>query len=214
MNKSLNPRFNRFLPFGLMALAAAVLLAPAAAFATPYVVTLTQQGSDVVATGSGAFDLAGLTHFGSSTSVTSIVPDLGYMSTGSLSAVNIDSYTGFTGPTNFGSGIGTPATTGSGDYVGIIGNSSYYSVPLLFVPTGYVSGDAWLGTATYDGASFASLGVIPGIYVWTWGTGADQSFTLDIVSPTAVPEPAALGVFGFGVLLVGAFVGLRRRTTA
>lgn len=28
----------------------------------------------------------------------------------------------------------------------------------------------------------------------------------------AVPEPAALGVFGFGALLVGAFVGLRQRT--
>lgn len=26
-----------------------------------------------------------------------------------------------------------------------------------------------------------------------------------------VPEPAALGMFGFGVLLAGAFVGLRRR---
>jgi len=25
-----------------------------------------------------------------------------------------------------------------------------------------------------------------------------------------VPEPAALGMFGFGVLLIGAFVGLRQ----
>ncbi|MGH8117063.1 MAG: PEP-CTERM sorting domain-containing protein [Rhodanobacteraceae bacterium] len=50
---------------------------------------------------------------------------------------------------------------------------------------------------------------MPGTYTWTWGTGADQSFTLDIVN--AVPEPAALGMFGFGVLLIGAFVGLRRR---
>jgi hypothetical protein len=28
---------------------------------------------------------------------------------------------------------------------------------------------------------------------------------------TGVPEPAALGMFGFGVLLIGAFAGLRRR---
>lgn len=29
--------------------------------------------------------------------------------------------------------------------------------------------------------------------------------------PTGVPEPKALGIFGFGVLLIGVFVGLRRR---
>jgi hypothetical protein len=28
---------------------------------------------------------------------------------------------------------------------------------------------------------------------------------------TSVPEPAALGIFGLGVLLIGVFVGLRRR---
>lgn len=31
------------------------------------------------------------------------------------------------------------------------------------------------------------------------------------VKPTAVPEPAALGMFGLGLLLIGTFLGLRRR---
>lgn len=31
------------------------------------------------------------------------------------------------------------------------------------------------------------------------------------VKPTAVPEPEALGMFGLGVLLIGTFLGLRRR---
>ena len=31
------------------------------------------------------------------------------------------------------------------------------------------------------------------------------------VKPTSVPEPAALGMFGLGLLLIGTFVGLRRR---
>jgi putative SOS response-associated peptidase YedK len=44
--------------------------------------------------------------------------------------------------------------------------------------SGYASDDA-LGTSTdtWDNATFASLGVTPGTYVWTWGTDADQSFT-------------------------------------
>lgn len=36
------------------------------------------------------------------------------------------------------------------------------------------------------------------------------SFTINTV--TSVPEPAVLGIFGLGVLMIGLFVGLRRRT--
>ena len=48
-------------------------------------------------------------------------------------------------------------------------------------------------------------------YVWIWGTGAEQRFTLVIGGAVTVPEPATLGMYGFGVLLIGAFVRLRRR---
>lgn len=41
-------------------------------------------------------------------------------------------------------------------------------------------------------------------------TGFDN-VTLGANGPTPVPEPAALGVFGLGVLLLGLFAGLRRR---
>ena len=34
--------------------------------------------------------------------------------------------------------------------------------------------------ATYSGKTLATLGVTPGTYVWTWGTGANQNFTLQI----------------------------------
>jgi hypothetical protein len=33
---------------------------------------------------------------------------------------------------------------------------------------------------TFNSATFGSLGVIPGTYTWTWGTGANQNFTLQI----------------------------------
>jgi hypothetical protein len=41
-------------------------------------------------------------------------------------------------------------------------------------------------------------------------TGFDN-VTLGVNAPNPVPEPAALGVFGLGVLLLGLFAGLRRR---
>jgi hypothetical protein len=69
------------------------------------------------------------------------------------------------------------------------------------LPQGYVSGDPLSDSATYTGATFASLGVTPGTYVWTWGSGADaDNFTLQI-GPTAAPEPSSL------LLLAGALTG-------
>jgi hypothetical protein len=57
----------------------------------------------------------------------------------------------------------------------------------IIVPIGYVSGTALSDSATYSGTTLASLGVTPGTYVWTWGTGANQNFTLQI--RPAVPPP-------------------------
>jgi hypothetical protein len=73
----------------------------------------------------------------------------------------------------------------------------------LIVPIGYVSGSALSDTSTYDNATFNSLGVTPGTYVWTWGSGANaDSFTLNI-GAAVVPEPSSLLLLGaaFAVLL-------------
>lgn len=205
---------NRILPAGAALAAAIVLLAPCAARATPYVVKLVQRGSNVVATGSGAFDLSGLVNrdggpgpgYGT---YAAIQPSQGYLSVGLNPSWSVifDGYSGLAGPVAFGSGVGqTPETSNAGDPVTIFGN---FNGGFLFVPHGYVSDAALSSSATWDNASLASLGVTPGTYTWTWGTGADQSFTLDAFK--SVPEPAALGMFGFGTLLIGAFTGLRRR---
>ena len=65
--------------------------------------------------------------------------------------------------------------------VGIATTGIYAFV--LSVPRGYVSGTFLSGSATYSDASLATLGVTPGTYVWTWGTGANQNFTLQIKTP-------------------------------
>jgi len=80
--------------------------------------------------------------------------------------------------------------------------------PPLFVPQGYVSGTPLSDTATYNSATFGSLGVTPGTYVWTWGTGANQNFTLQIGS-VGVPDGGST-VSLLGCALLG-LAALRRR---
>jgi hypothetical protein len=135
--------------------------------------------------------------------VAAIVPNPALIFTASVGLVNIDVYHGLlTGPTNFGSGLGALADTGSGDFVGInvFGGN-------LFVPQGYVSGSALSDSMTFNNATFASLGATPGTYIWTWGAGLpNQNFTLII---GAVPDGGStVSLLGFALLSLAA---LRRK---
>jgi hypothetical protein len=155
--------------------------------ARAYTVRLDQLGANVVANGSGAFNLTGLTFFLPGIDFTArIRAGGGVIITGPPGGSgDVDIYTGFTGPTSFGSGFFFFPNTGSGDIVGIDAQSSFGG--LLAVPPGYVSGTALSDSMTFNNATLASLGVTPGTYVWTWGTGADQNFTLQI-GPAGVPD--------------------------
>ncbi len=172
-----------------------------------YVVDLTQAGSNVVATGSGAIDLTGLTFFDVLGGPASqISPAVGIILTGPAPFLG-DQYTGITGPASFGGGSTAFAGSGSGDEVGtFFGN--------LVVPKGYVSDSPLSDTATYDNQTFMSLGATPGTYKWTWGSGANQNFTL--VIGTVVPEPStwAMMLFGFAGLGFMGYQSAGRRRMA
>jgi len=78
-----------------------------------------------------------------------------------------------------------------GDLVGIQAASMVGGFPtLIFEPDGYLFGDPLSGTATWNGTNFGNLGVNPGTYVWTCGTGADQNFTLIIGGGAGGPDGA------------------------
>jgi len=127
-----------------------------------------------------------------------------------LSGGAVDVYFGsLSGPDNFGSGGVTFADNFSGPVVFINGRG----VPdVVGVPSGYTS-DSALGPSSdiFDNTNFAVLGITPGTYVWTWGSGADQSFTLEIEAPTATPLPAALPLFATGLGGLGLLSWRRKR---
>jgi len=185
----------------LLALATSLAAAAGPARAG-YIVTFSQVGPDVVASGSGSIDLDGLTFVTSGDTVPQVAPTFTTVATGA--AGGIDEYQGtISGPSGFGPGVITNATTGTGDLVGlqVLGSGSNF----VFVPTGYVSDAPLLDTATYAGHTFATLGLTPGVYVYSWGSGADaDTFTVNIV-----PEPASLVLLGTAAVL--GFVARRTR---
>jgi hypothetical protein len=151
--------------------------------AQAYRVTLKEVGSNVVANGSGPINLTGLNSDIQFLILDgTIIANIGLIITGPL-GVFAHGFSGITGPTSFGSGAFSLPNSGSGDMVGI---SGFFG--RLVVPQGYVSGDPLTDRMTFDNATFASLGVTPGTYVWTWGTGLpNQNFTL-IIGGAGVPD--------------------------
>jgi len=175
-----------------------------------YMVTLKQSGQNVVATGSGAFDLTGLTKKGGRSEAL-IQPYLGNIVTGSSNSC--DAYgTTITGPSNFGIGIEAGLVSiGIGDPVGMAFNGGHVNESFLLVPVGYVSGTALSSSATFNNLTLGSPDVTPGTYVWTWGDGADQSFTLQIGSlggPGVPDSGSTVSLLGCGLLGLAA---LRRK---
>lgn len=210
MNKRFHLSSKLFLSACVAVLAVLVLLAPIAQ-ATPYLVKLTQQGNKVVASGSGELDLTGLDGtigYAGATTGSAIEPNQGLLVTGPAASL-YSVYTGFSGPSSFGGGSFALGTAGTGytvDFDAVAGNQS------LAMSQGYISGTALTSGTTWNDASFSTLGLTPGKYEWKWGAGTgEQTFTLLIGNAVSAPEPAVLGMFGCGLLLIGAFVELRRR---
>ncbi len=170
-----------------------------------FVMTLTQVGGDVVLNGSGTLDVSALPVATDQNDYGLILPSIAGIIGGPAGIVNDVYRHGVSGPTNFGiNSFETNATTGSGDKVGIVG-----AFPVVVVPVGYISGSALAANDVFASATFASIGIIPGTYVWTWGSvtnGNADSFTLQ-VGP--IPEPASLGLICAGLL--GLRVARRKR---
>lgn len=166
---------------------------------------LTEVGPNVVLTGSGSFNVAGLTpKTGLASAGGFLMPNFPILQVGAFGA-QLDNYSVAAvpaGASTFGTYGIIPAGVETGDATAFSSDLNHAFGPhdwRFAVPAGYVSGTQLSGSATFTGTSFASLGITPGTYAWTWGSGA----TADSVTLTAaVPEPStyAMALAGLGVL--------------
>lgn len=192
---------------GWVAIATALHLGGSARAA--FVLNVTESGGDVVALGSGTLNVTDLSYQGQLSFFLQLDAANARAVLGSGAAVDI--YGGVTGPTSFGPGkaSGFNPDVSSGDIVGVWNGS------LLLVPIGYTSGTSLQTSNVWTNQTFASMGINPGTYAWTWGSGADaDSFTMVIGGSTAVPEPSGVVTLGAGALAFACRVRRRRTDVA
>jgi len=186
-------------------LAVAVLIAVCASpVRGAAIVNATEVGGNVVFAGGGTFDLTGLFFSGQAGQGATIDATFPFATFGANPAtfILIDNYNGMNSPGPIGPGgaVNPFADLGTGDRFGFFDT-------FLIVPTGYSSGSLLSASNTYFGMTFASLGITPGTYPWTWGSGPNaDSFTLNIVAP-AVPESGSTALSMFIALGALALLG-------
>lgn len=148
----------------------------ASAASSAFTVTVTQVGPNVVWSGTGSFDLTGLTLSGSILMGAGFNANLAIWAIGPQASSSV--YTGIDSgfPANFGNnGIGVSSTVGS--TFGIL-NTSVGNNRTLVVPLGYTSNTLISGSATYNNITIADF-LYTGSYVWTWNSGSN-SLTMNI----------------------------------
>jgi hypothetical protein len=168
------------------------------------VIDITQQGSNVVATGTGTVDTSDLTHVATGAGTAAV-----FGSSGTL-VINSGNFVAYTvsGPTSFGSVGGADASSSSGSVFGLFG-----SFQQMILPTGYISGSFISGTDQFNNTTIAGLDLTPGTYTYTFGTGQDaDSVVVNIGNVSAVPEPSTWAMLILGFMGIG-FMAYRRKNS-
>ena len=174
----------------------ALLVANPPQSAQALTVNMLEVGNDVVMSGSGSLNLAALSGpIADFSPGPFIYPTAGSFLIGGASGIDV--YFGdITFPSDFGTGAGV-----IGDGTG----APFGPVQLIFgfgqeiwVPSGYQSGAPLNASAIFQGETLASLGVTPGIYSWTWGSGADADDLTLHVEQSIPPVPGPLPLLGAG----------------
>tara|TARA_R110002111_G_scaffold225474_2_gene287154 strand:+ start:419 stop:991 length:573 start_codon:yes stop_codon:yes gene_type:complete len=183
----------------MKSLKAALFLLVALPVFSAVTINVTESGSDVLMNHNGTLNITGLSLAYEDQPALSwnVYPQSGALQAGS--SVIRDLYSGLSSAGgSFGSGSNIAATSSSGTHVYV--SASYISLPINFV-----SGSSISGSNTFSGASFSSLGITAGTYVWTL---PNDTIAVNFTA-SAVPEPSTYAMIA-GLTMLG-FVAWRRR---
>lgn len=193
----MSPRY----PYGpSLLLGLGFALMPAIPAQAAIVLTVAQDGADLLITGGGSANTNALSEVFASTTWTNVFTEIQLYAgpaTDNDGLVRI-----WSGPSggplliSSSSVTALPVPTSSGELFGIVSDAGA-STPWLVLPLNYTSGDSLNGTSRFADYTLADLGLSPGVLTWTWGSGLDaDSIEIQI---KGVPVPAPLPLAGGSV---------------
>lgn len=200
-----------FLLFGI-----GVVLWPSIAAHSAILLTVKQDGNDVVVLGSGSANTSSLSVDTEELDYTNVLWDNQIYAgpaafNGDLPQYNVKRWGDINGPLSFNTDpliSTTYPNSGSGHLFGIyIDNVT--NKPLLVLPLDYVSGNPLNGTSRFDGSTLFSLGLQPGVFTWKWGMGQNADSLELRIEPVPVPAPLPLA----GVPIAWKLAKRMRRTS-
>jgi len=185
----------------LVALGLGVIFWPSIAAHSAILLTVKQDGNDVVVIGSGSANINDLTPPDQDTDYTNALTDtqiyagpVAYSNEPNTPDVAVDLWSGITGPTIFGNDPNIYETPSSGfldDLFGIVADNGI-GQSLLVLPPNYQSGTSLNGTSRFSNFTLADLGLSPGVFSWSWGMGQNADSLELRIEPVPVPAPLPL----------------------
>ncbi len=184
----------------LLLLGIVVIFWPSIAARSAIVLTVKQDGNDVVVIGSGSANINDLTNPDQDDDYTNILTDSQIYAgpaafTDDLNTpdVAVNLWSGITGPLSFGNDPNFTAIpeSGNGDLFGIDAGSGI-GQSVLVLPLNYQSGADLNGTSRFNNVTLADLGLSPGVFSWNWGTDPNADSFQIRIEPVPVPAPLPL----------------------
>jgi hypothetical protein len=177
-----------------------VIFWPSIAAQAAIVLTVRQDGNDVIVVGSGSANINGLPTPDQNDDYTNVLTDTqiyagpaAFTDDPTTPDVAVNLWSGITGPTSFGNhpNVFENPSSGFDDLFGIVADNGF-GQSLLVLPLSYQSGASLSGTSRFNNFTLADLGLNPGVFSWNWGMGQNADSLQLRIEPVPVPAPLPL----------------------